>query len=452
MANYRMLFDLHTHTAFTKETAFASAVQVTHAVGTVLENVMAARDKGLKAIGISNHGPGHIVYGMPLENVQPLRDEIEQVRRQFPEMGIYLGVEANIIEAAGKLDVSEENSEQFDYIMAGYHYGIFGSEYLRPGLIHAGNWIYDNFQSSHALFDKILGGENDATLSDVLLRKNTEMTVYALHRNKPKVLTHPGDKGYFDIRAIAAACAETGTWMEINNSHRSLSVEGIQAAMEYDVQFVIGSDAHRPEDVGEFEQALERAQEAGLSLSRIVNIEEVTRTAAKRPEKENESAPPAVGPGQTPPWETMTSKVEPTLMKKAEPEELWPGLGPDQKSSKWEAGREAEPEGVWPGLEPAPAAAPEPVVEPVDKHRLFDAAHMGGVALRPESAARPGAAKEPESMPQPERCVIADAPDAEAEANAKGSGPARYAIRADYRSKSIGQAYRRRRGGRGLSK
>ena len=46
-------------------------------------------------------------------------------------------------------------------------------------------------------------------------------------------------------------------------------------AAKYDVQFVIGSDAHHhvPEKVGSFEGPLARALEAGLDPARIVNIE-----------------------------------------------------------------------------------------------------------------------------------------------------------------------------------
>ena len=63
--------------------------------------------------------------------------------------------------------------------------------------------------------------------------------------------------------------------MEINNSHKHMSVDEIKIAMkEKDVKFVIGSDAHSPEWVGTFEKGLARAFEAGLSVDRIVNIVE----------------------------------------------------------------------------------------------------------------------------------------------------------------------------------
>lgn len=258
MARYRMLFDLHTHTAIKKQ----NGGQILHAKGSVEENVRQALERGLSCIGISNHGPGHVVYGMPAQCISDVKREVEEARRRHPEIEILFGVEANIIERNGKLDVSERDLPQFDYVMAGYHYGIFGREPLRAALLHGGNWL-----CGRAGFARAFLGQAS------LRRRNTNLVLRAVEENRLKVLTHPGDKGPLDVRAVAAACAETGTWMEINNYHKDLSVEGIRIAAEYDVTFVIGSDAHRPQDVGSFEEGLERALEAGIPVERIVNIE-----------------------------------------------------------------------------------------------------------------------------------------------------------------------------------
>ena len=78
-----------------------------------------------------------------------------------------------------------------------------------------------------------------------------------------------------DIEDIARACADTGTLLEINMKHAHFTVPEIQAAMKYDVKFIIGSDAHVPEAVGAYLGSLARAFEAGLEPERIVNIEKI---------------------------------------------------------------------------------------------------------------------------------------------------------------------------------
>jgi putative hydrolase len=52
-----------------------------------------------------------------------------------------------------------------------------------------------------------------------------------------------------------------------------LTVEEIKIALETEVKFVIGSDAHEPERVGDFLDSLKRCEEAGVPAERIINAE-----------------------------------------------------------------------------------------------------------------------------------------------------------------------------------
>jgi len=183
-----------------------------------------------------------------------MKAEIEDLKLQFPEMEILLGVEANTLRIPPFIDVNVEEKAKCEILLAGYHYGI----------LHAG--CVPNFIGEHTGI-----GKNSQSLKN----KNTQMILDALYNNKIDILTHPGDKGPFDIDAIAAACAETGTMLEINMKHAHLTVEEIKKAAAYDVKFVIGSDAHVPEAVGEYGGSLARAFEAGIDIERIVNIERI---------------------------------------------------------------------------------------------------------------------------------------------------------------------------------
>ena len=110
---------------------------------------------------------------------------------------------------------------------------------------------------------------------DKLCQLNTEMTIGAIKNNNIKIITHPGDKGPFDMELIAKACAKYDVLMEINSKHLHLTEEEIRIAAKEDVKFIIGSDAHTPQAVGTYQGSLERAIAAGLEPSRIVNIAEI---------------------------------------------------------------------------------------------------------------------------------------------------------------------------------
>ncbi|MBQ8589794.1 MAG: PHP domain-containing protein [Firmicutes bacterium] len=254
MDKWRMTFDLHTHTCLVR-----NGKVITHAVSTMEEVVLSAREKGLKKIGISNHGPGHVTYGLPLESVADLKKERDRLQTLYGDIEILIGVEANIINRSGLLDVRPEELAQFDYILAGYHYGIFGEQPVGAAVLHGRNWIWETTGRRM---------RNPGLRSD-----NTQRMVEAIMKNRPLAVTHPGDKAPTDIEAVARACEETGTWMEINNFHKDLTVENLKLAAKFDVKFVIGSDAHKPERVGCFEEGLKRLLEAGVDPERVVNLE-----------------------------------------------------------------------------------------------------------------------------------------------------------------------------------
>ena len=97
---YRMIYDLHTHTVFS------------HGKGTIEDNVKAAVEKGLETIGIADHGPGHLTYGVKRENFPVMRKEVERLKPLYPQIQLKLCVEANIMNPSGRLDTGKEEERE----------------------------------------------------------------------------------------------------------------------------------------------------------------------------------------------------------------------------------------------------------------------------------------------------------------------------------------------------
>ncbi|MCQ2550747.1 MAG: PHP domain-containing protein [Clostridia bacterium] len=229
---YVMTYDYHTHTIFS------------HGKGTIEDNVKAAVERGLKAIAITDHGPGHLTYGIKRADIPKMRQEIERLRKIYP-IDIYLGVEANVVSTGNGLDVSKEEFKDYDFVICGYHYGVKDGYCLK-------NWF--------------------KVKKDEMRMVNTAMVINAIYENDIKILTHPGDKAPFDILAIAKACQDRGTLMEISTHHSHLNLEELKLLRNTDNKFILSSDAHRPGKVGDYLDGLARALEAGIDPERIVNI------------------------------------------------------------------------------------------------------------------------------------------------------------------------------------
>ncbi len=242
---YRLIFDHHTHTIYSRVGPYF------HGKGRIIDNARAAAKRGLASLAITDHGPSDF-YGLSLRNIPQMRREIAAALLSFPKLKIYLGVEADIVDTPNGLDVSPEDFALFDFVNAGYHY------VPKCHMLH-------NFVAFRMPWPK--------KLREKLRFQNTERIIKALKNNDIKILTHPGDKAFIDEHAVAKACEETDTLIEINARHKHPDVRDLKIYKNYDVRFVISSDAHRPRHVGRYAESLALAIEAGIEPDRIVNIE-----------------------------------------------------------------------------------------------------------------------------------------------------------------------------------
>jgi len=242
---YRLKYDHHTHTIYSKVGPYF------HGKGRIIDNVRAASKRGLESLAITDHGPSDF-YGLDPRKIPQMRRDIAAALLSFPKLKVYLGVEADIVDTPNGLDVPPEDFAKYDFVNAGYHY------VPKCHMLH-------NFVAFRMPWPK--------KLKEKLRLQNTDRIIKALRNNDINILTHPGDKAYIDEYAVAKACEETGTLVEINARHKHPDVRDLQIYNKYDINFVISSDAHRPKHVGRYAESLALALEAGIDPARIVNIE-----------------------------------------------------------------------------------------------------------------------------------------------------------------------------------
>lgn len=248
--------DYHTHTRHS------------HGRGTVEDNVKTAVSQGLKAIAITDHGPRSL-FGVGVSSLSVfglVKEEIEHCQAQFPQIKILLGVEANIIDIDGSLDLPPESLDQFDLVLAGLHPLVYPAS-LVFGLGMVGNLV----------------GRHVPYLARKLRQWNTQAVCSALIQNPIDILTHPGLHMNIDTEKVAKTCTQVGTYMEINTSHDHITAEYLRIAFQAGARFVIGSDAHSPDRVGDAAKGLLLAETAGIPASAIQNTrQETLQRTAKR--------------------------------------------------------------------------------------------------------------------------------------------------------------------------
>lgn len=234
----QILADYHTHTVYS------------HGKGTIEDNVKEAISKGIKTIGISDHSYKHMTYGVKIKDIYKMREDVDKLNLKYSNIDILLGMECNILDENGNIDINDEVSKLLDYVMAGYHFGSSPTS-LKSMLNHCNNYVLKNEKSKEY---------------------NTKAIINAMKNNDIFIITHPGDKGDVYIEEIAKVAKDTDTRLEINSSHSYLNASQLKQIKHIGNKFIIGSDAHRPENVGNFELAMKNIREANLDLSLVENI------------------------------------------------------------------------------------------------------------------------------------------------------------------------------------
>jgi len=106
-----LLADYHTHTKYSRHN---------HGKSSVEENVRVAYERGLNQIAITDHGFNQKTFGVRRKDIPQVKKDIEDAKEMYP-IDVLLGVEANLISSNGDIDIVEEDYENLDIVLCGFH-------------------------------------------------------------------------------------------------------------------------------------------------------------------------------------------------------------------------------------------------------------------------------------------------------------------------------------------
>ena len=221
--------DVHTHT-----------VASGHAYSSLQEMAQAAADKGLKILGITEHGPG--IPGTC--NPMYFRN-MHCVPRQLYGIRLMLGAELNILNTNGDICLDKEHWRMLDLRIAG---------------IHSLCWE---------------GGT---------MEENTEGVVKAMRNPFMQIISHPGDgTAALDFERLMQVSKETHTLLEINNHslapirHKEVARPNnltlLRLAKKYDTPIILGSDAHFSTMIAQYDNVMPLLKEVDFPDELIINYD-----------------------------------------------------------------------------------------------------------------------------------------------------------------------------------
>ena len=224
--------DMHTHT-----------VASTHAYSTVTENAAEAERKGIKLLAVTDH-----CVAMPDAPHEWHFLNLRALPRKLGNVFIIRGVEANLVDFDGNIDVTNEMYSCFDWIIASYHKPV-----CTPG-----------------------------TMS-----QHTNSYIKALENPRINCLGHTDSRNYpYDVREVCIACREYGKAMELNVSRiceieKSSAQESLKfyrnmlnICAEEGTNIVVSSDSHFWNTIGEFDIAARLIKETKFPPELVLSLDE----------------------------------------------------------------------------------------------------------------------------------------------------------------------------------
>ncbi|GGO98883.1 DNA polymerase/3'-5' exonuclease PolX [Wenjunlia tyrosinilytica] len=227
--------DLHTHT------------DLTDGLSPLEDMVRTAAELGYTYYAVTDHAPDLYMQRMTDEKALAQRERVRALDREYHGMRLLHGTELNIGPDGG-VDWPEGFLEGFDICVASVH---------------------SHFNQSP--------------------EAQTRRLVKACEHPRVNVIGHPTTRIIgkrppldLDLDAVFAACARTGTALEVNShpDRLDLSDENILRAKRHGVKFAIDSDAHSVTHLAYMRYGVGTAQRGWLTKDDVINTWPLTRLRA----------------------------------------------------------------------------------------------------------------------------------------------------------------------------
>ena len=221
----KFVLDVHCHT-------IASG----HSYSTVHDIAREAKNNGIDLFALTDHGPE--MPGAPhLYHIKNQR----VIPRVIDGVIVLRGVEVNIMDYEGELDMRDADLAELDIVIASLHHVC-----INPGT----------------------------------MEQNTNALIKAMENKHVDIVGHIGNPLFpIDSEKVVKAAKEHNVLIEINNSSFSVSRDGskencshiARLAKENGNMVVLGSDCHIAFDVGNFESAGKLLEVVGIPEENIMN-------------------------------------------------------------------------------------------------------------------------------------------------------------------------------------
>lgn len=217
--------------------------------------VKSAEARGLLQIAITDHSFASTIFHMTRRK---LKRQQKEIASQKSGVRVLCGIEANLTNAQGDIDVPEDVIKELDVLIVGYHRFIGTKGEKRGG--------YDR----RLLF---ANGFCSKKARQKLIELNTQAYINAMRKFPIDIVAHLNHRALVDVKKVCDEAQKQGVYIELNEKHIDTLFEGVQDMIDSGVNFIVGTDAHSAKKVGKMDKVLEFIEMNNIPLERVYGID-----------------------------------------------------------------------------------------------------------------------------------------------------------------------------------
>lgn len=241
----KLTADLHAHTKYSDGHC------------TIEAQAARAKEIGLKTFALTEHGYTHLIFGLKRREKEEYTRHVKEAEKKFG-VKILLGIEENILGREGTGGLSERDLAEFDLYLAGFH--VMST--------------HETWRDWRNGWKGYLGYNMGFHLKGQLVKDQTKAYINTVKNNPVDMLSHINFQCFADALEVAKCCADYGTYVEISGKKTHFTDEELSDIVEKtSARFLVNSDAHSPERLGDVALAEEQIMRVGVPLDRIDNID-----------------------------------------------------------------------------------------------------------------------------------------------------------------------------------
>ena len=234
-----MYGDYHTHTTYS------------HGKGSIFDNAIAAKNKGLKEIAITDHGFSHRMFGVKRNSVENIIVDCQKAK-QATGVNVLFGIEENLISLDGKIGLLKRDLDFLDIVNVGYH-KMAKSVSAKDAI---GLFIPNNLKF----------------YTKRQIEKNTICILKAIETQPINILTHINYGMPVNVDEVARLAKQKNILIELNGKRVCFSPADMEALLKHDTMFILNSDAHSPEKVGDVRNGMRYVVKYNIPEKNIANL------------------------------------------------------------------------------------------------------------------------------------------------------------------------------------